>query len=318
MKPPKSAILSPFNPEKVAFGRHETFALRYGWLTKGFQALLASKDGRIFDSEDATVELGVGRNMVHAIRYWLQAARLIERKPKGGFNPTKLGKHLFSENGWDPYLEDEATIWLVHWLIASNAEMATAWYWFFNRFHKPEFTGEEISSSLLDFARQQISAKTAETTLKGDAALILRMYVQSKGNTNRPIEDALDSPLALLRLITRTQESRSYVSKPDTRDGLPLDIFGFAVAELFNTRADNMLPIESLMYSNEVYPAVGSVFRLTENALLRHLESLIREMPGNFEIRETAGIHQIYKLSDIDPITFLKNHYGRKPRKVAA
>ena len=32
------AVLSTFNPDKVAFGRHETYALRYGWLTKGFQA----------------------------------------------------------------------------------------------------------------------------------------------------------------------------------------------------------------------------------------------------------------------------------------
>lgn len=309
---------TPFNSEKVSFGRHETFALRYGWLTKGFQALQKSKDERVFESDDATVELGVGRNMVHAIRYWLQAARLIVRKPKGGFETTKLGEFLFSENGRDPYLEDEATIWLIHWLIASNAEMATAWYWFFNRFHKPEFTGEEVSASLLDFAKQQIIAKTAETTLKGDAALVLRMYVQSKGNTRTPLEDALDSPLALLRFVSRMPESRNYVSKPDVRDGLPSGIFGFAVAELFKARGDNMLPIATLMYSNDAYPAIGSVFRLTENALLRHLETFIREIPGCFELRETAGIHQLYQLIDIEPIKLLEKHYGRKPRKVAA
>jgi len=308
----------PFNPENVSFGRHETFALRYGWLTKGFQGLLNSKDGRLFESEDATVELGVGRNMVHAIRYWLQAARLINRKPKGGFEPTKLGEYLFSENGWDPYLEDEATIWLIHWLIASNAEMATAWYWFFNCFHKPEFTSEEVSASLLNFAKQQIRAKTAETTLRGDAALVLRMYSQSKGNTRTPLEDALDSPLALLRLVSRAPESKNYISKPDVRDGLDIGIFGFAVAELFNMRGDNMLPIDTLMYSTDIYPAVGSVFRLTENALLRHLENVIREMPGYLELRETAGIHQVYKLSDMEPIKLLEKHYGRKTRKVAA
>ena len=33
-----------FKPEKTAFGRHESFALRYGWLTKGFQAFEQSKD----------------------------------------------------------------------------------------------------------------------------------------------------------------------------------------------------------------------------------------------------------------------------------
>ena len=111
-----------FITTKAAFGRHETFALRYSWLSKGFQAVV--KDPSIFSSEEATVVLGVGKNMVNAIRYWLMAAQLIE-SGKTGFNPTKIGKKVFGARGYDPYLEDEATIWLVHWLIASNPELAT-------------------------------------------------------------------------------------------------------------------------------------------------------------------------------------------------
>jgi hypothetical protein len=52
--------------QKTAFGRHETFALRYGWLTKGYQA--AQKDPKIFQSDEATVTLGVGVNMVNSIQ----------------------------------------------------------------------------------------------------------------------------------------------------------------------------------------------------------------------------------------------------------
>jgi hypothetical protein len=66
-----------FDFERTAFGRHETFALRFGWLTKGAQALIGGEP--VFEAEDATVRLGVGKNMVSSIRYWLQAARLIER-----------------------------------------------------------------------------------------------------------------------------------------------------------------------------------------------------------------------------------------------
>jgi len=320
MKTLEDTFPSQFNPNKVSFGRHESFALRYGWLTKGFQALYSNKNEEedIFNAEDATVKLGVGRNMVNSIRYWLQAARLIERKPKGGFETTELGEYLFTEEGWDPYLEDEATIWLIHWLIASNAEMATAWYWFFNRFHKPEFTTEEVTVALLEFAKQQITTKTSETTLKGDVALVLRMYAQSKGNTRTPLEDALDSPLALLRLVSRMPESKYFLSRSESHDTIPISIFGFAVAELFMTRNVNMLPIETLMYSNEEFPAVGSVFRLTENALLQKLELLIHKLPGVFELRESAGIHQLYQLKAIKPIKLLEKHYGRKPRRVAA
>ncbi len=84
-----------FNPKKVAFGRHETFALRYSWLTKGFQALQA--DPGVFASNEATVTLGVGKNMVNAIRYWLLASRLIEPSEGGGFQPTPIGRAIFGK-----------------------------------------------------------------------------------------------------------------------------------------------------------------------------------------------------------------------------
>lgn len=124
-----------FDGKKVAFGRHETFALRYGWITKGVQTLMGGSP--VFEAEDATVQLGVGKNMVSSIRYWLQAAQIAYKTPDG-WELTEVGDRIFGDDGYDPYLEDEATIWLLHWLIASNPEQATAWFWFFNYFHKSD------------------------------------------------------------------------------------------------------------------------------------------------------------------------------------
>ena len=188
-----------FSPNKVAFGRHESFALRYGWLTKGFQAF--EQNHNIFSSPDSIVTLGVGKNMVNSIRHWLRAARLVKITPDKK-ETTPLGKAIFSEDGWDRYLEDEATIWLIHWLLATNPQHATAWYWFFNRFHKPEFTSKEVVSALLGFVTDQITAKTSTTTIKHDAAVLLRMYAQKNNNQKITMEEALDSPLSLLNLIT--------------------------------------------------------------------------------------------------------------------
>ena len=101
--------LSAFNPARVSFGRHETFPLRYAWLPKGFSEMKGSP--RCFESDEAPVRLGVGKNMVHAIRYWLRAARMARVTPDGML-ATALGDRLFSEGGWDPYLEDEGTLWL--------------------------------------------------------------------------------------------------------------------------------------------------------------------------------------------------------------
>jgi Protein of unknown function (DUF4007) len=306
-----------FNPEKMAFGRHETFAVRYGWLSKGFQAMTEKNGSNIFESEEAIVKLGVGRNMVTAIKYWLRACRMIDANEN---KPTELGTSILSADGFDPYLEDEATIWLLHWLLATNSELATSWYWFFNRFHKPEFTGQELAITLIDFVNDQVTdkKKPSTSTLKNDATLLPRMYTQSKGNTRTPLEEALDSPFAMLKLITQSSGGRSYQSRPGSRPDLPLGILGYAVYDMFEMKNTRAIPIEDLMYSKDNYPAVGSVFRLTENDLVGKLERLTGFVPSIFDIRDTAGQHQIYLSANINPITFVKKHYELSIKGIAA
>ena len=43
------SLIKPFNNRRVPFGRHETFALRYSWLAKGFQAF--KRKSTIFSSD---------------------------------------------------------------------------------------------------------------------------------------------------------------------------------------------------------------------------------------------------------------------------
>ena len=79
---------------KGSAGRHETFVPRYGWLTKGYVKCL--ENPRVFNSENAIVQLGVGKNMVRSIRFWCILMGLIEnlKAKKGVLAPTKLGKLL--------------------------------------------------------------------------------------------------------------------------------------------------------------------------------------------------------------------------------
>jgi len=304
-----------FNSEKVAFGRHETFPLRFSWLPKGFQAL--EDNSKVFESDDVTVRLGVGRNMVNAIRYWLRASRMIA---PDSFAPTQLGKLILSSDGYDPYLEDEATIWLLHWLVASNAELATAFYWFFNIFQKREFSTEELNTALSDFLNDVVpkNKRPAKNTVKSDAAVIQRMYTQSKINQRMPLEEALDSPTALLKLVEHKTTEKMFVSRLTEKSSLPIEILGFATIEVMKSRKQNILPIEDLMYSREGFSAPGSVFRLSENSFIRKLEQLAQLMPGAFEIRESSGIHQLFLLEDIEPITLIEKYYGGSKKEQAA
>ena len=304
-----------FSPNKVAFGRHESFHLRYGWLTKGFQAF--EENPEIFSSPEAIVTLGVGKNMVNSIRHWLRASQLAIITPEKKI-ATDIGKAVFSKTGFDPYLEDEATIWLIHWLLATNPECATAWYWLFNCFHKPEFTNKEVATALIDFVNDRVTAKTSVATIKKDSAVMLRMYVHSKGENSSALEESLDSPLSLLKLITYTPVSKLYHARLSRRDHLPLGILGYAITELFKQDGKKEIPIEDLMYSRNGEVAPGLVFRLSEVSLLTKLEQLIHYIPGIYEIRETAGINQMYLLEEIEPLDYLTKHYKEQLIQVKA
>jgi len=304
--------LTPFSPKKAAFGRHETFALRYSWLTKGFQSLQA--DPHIFNSDASTVVLGVGKNMVNAIRYWLRATKMIEATEEG-WQATALGLAIFAEEGWDPYLEDEATLWLIHWMLATNSELATAWYWFFNCFHKVEFNSDEAGNDLARFVRENLTGKHSERTVRNDINVLLKMYSQGRLGAKIEIEDILDAPLASLKLITSSQHTHYYQCRNTTQDNLPIAMIAFAVNEIFNQRKLATLSVSELMYGEKLGVAVGSVFKLTEGELLAKLERVVELYPDIFNINETAGINQLYRQKEDKPsITFLQDYFESKDR----
>jgi len=290
-------------PETTAFGRHETFALRYGWLTKGFLALKA--DCSVFESDEATVQLGVGKNMVSSIRYWLRACQLIEVSSN---QPTDLGELIFDPGtGLDPYLEDEATIWLLHWLLASNPKQATTWFWFFNKFHKSHFETTELIDALKEYVSENVKSKVSPSTLKNDISALTRMYTKSKVNGKLPAEESLDSPFSVMGLITNTHSG--YDSTPNYRDQLPAAIFAFAVTQFFETQNTTSIPLEQIMYSRTHQVAPGAIFRLVETDVVNKLEDMISLIPNTYEIRDVAGQLQIFKTGNVEAAEYLRRYY---------
>ena len=60
------------------------------------------------------------KNMVDAIRFWCYAFGLTTKIPAPGRGrathdvPTNMGAAFFSEHGFDPYMEDPTTLWILH------------------------------------------------------------------------------------------------------------------------------------------------------------------------------------------------------------
>jgi len=108
-------------------GRHETFTPRYGWVFKGYDR--CCKNGHVFNDTNAIEQLGVGKNMVRSIRFWCILFRLLEdAEAQGHLRRTAFGKSLLdSQTVWDPYPEDPASLWLLHWQVFRPPWMAVSW-----------------------------------------------------------------------------------------------------------------------------------------------------------------------------------------------
>ena len=304
------------NEWRGSFGHHESFALRFGWLAKGFNVFL--DDGKEAEpEEEAIASLGVGKNMVSAIRYWLQASRVAVQKGRV-LASTNLGKALFGSNGFDPYLEDNGTIWLLHWLLASNRDDATTLFWFFNQFHKVEFSADLLIANLKVYLLENSSAKMSDATLEGDVFLLLRMYVGSLSAKESANEDNLDSPLSILGLIGKTGEGRQFYSARDPRNFLPPQIIGFALADIIQRTNRPTLDLQEISLGSSGQAGLATTFRLTEDALVAKLEQFLVWMPGHYEFRETAGIRQLYQLRPLDPLGVLTRYYGTDRLRRAA
>jgi hypothetical protein len=121
---------------RLQFAGHETFPLRYGWLKKAYDAVALEKAngetlGTIFNEDSAIAIFGVGKNMVLSIKHWAIATDVLSALDVSGERAARidtgaLGKLLFGD-ALDPYLEHPASLWLLHWMLASSPGRATVW-----------------------------------------------------------------------------------------------------------------------------------------------------------------------------------------------
>lgn len=271
------------NSVNPVFANHETFHPRFGWLKKGFDA--AKKNPGIFLQDDAPVRLGVGKNMVRSIRYWCSAFKILDKNNL----PTTFGEKLLGNNGWDSYLEDPASLWLLHWNLLKPTCEAAAWYYTFNIFRDIEFTKEDIVAGLKDYIGR-FNKTIAESSFIKDVSCILRMYAaQDFIRNNTPIEDSIDCPFNELGLIRHF--GKNYQFKIGAKANLPAEIIVAACLEYTSRvgQGRNTINIPSLLY-DEGSP--GIVFKLTENILCAAIETVAREFDAII-LSDTAGLIQL-------------------------
>ncbi|MFN4815413.1 MAG: DUF4007 family protein [Pseudanabaena sp.] len=298
---------------ELIFARHETFYPRYGWLKKGFEAVNANSN--IFLEEDAHIQLGVGKNMAKAIRYWCGAFKLIEDDRAGQSSPqaspqiSQFGRLLLGEDGYDPFLEDPASLWLLHWHLLQQPCKASAWYAIFNNLHQTEFTIEDLLLMLIQY-RDTAGNRTVEASLKKDITCLLRMYVR-QGDDLSLNEDNLDCPFAELGLIQKAGDGKHYLFRTGAKTSLPHEILVSACLDFAKTvsTTQRTISLSSLLF-DEGSP--GMVFKLSESALCDAIEQVARWC-NEITFSDSAGIIQMSFTQDPAKLshTVLNKYYGK-------
>jgi hypothetical protein len=258
------------------FSGHESFPIRFTWLTKAVRHCEPVINRDLFSRPDAMVVLGVGKNMVRSMRSWAIRTKMLEDDGAAGriarLRPTRLGGLLFGEGGVDPFMEDPATIWLLHWSLATNRELAT-WFWTFNELRETEFERGQLVDRLSQMCREKSQRNIARDTIERDVDCFLRTYVPSDPDKRLSREELLDCPLTELGLIRKSGGSQAYTFVRGPHESLPDAIFAFCflTSIVQQHRESKSIRFEEVAYSAG---SPGQVFKFTENALVERLYCL--------------------------------------------
>ena len=199
---------------EMKFRAHDTFFIRKGWISKGMRYVDKSH-GEVFinKKENPMDVLGIGANMVKALRYWLQAIGITE-EPNSGKRIqkfTEFGQLVFEH---DKYIEELGTLYLLHYKLASNQKLATSWYFFFNELGLTDFTKDDFVLQIGNYIKiKDNDANVAVRSLEDDFSCIINTYVPRYKTMPSKVsaENNIDCPLGELGLIDILKKERNNV-----------------------------------------------------------------------------------------------------------
>lgn len=302
------------------YSGHETFVCRYAWLPKVIDELSKPNGQYLFRNEnDAMVRLGVGKNMVRSAKFWAEAAQVIENNDEGGHQLSSFGRELLGRDGWDRYLEQPETLWLLHWKIATHPTRPL-YYWeqMLNFWHRPEFCESE-ALSFLEKALPPEKEKTSSRTLSDGFRVFVNSYVPTRGKKGEIAEDNLDCPLVELGLIrvageritAENHRETIYSFNIEAKSSISVALFAYCLNDFWrNSEKSNG---ESSLNFRTVCSAPGSpgqVFKLPEAALMALLDGLSDATKGAIVFEESQSMPQVWMKNPLSDEMLLEAIYN--------
>lgn len=288
------------------FSGHETFPCRYSWLPKAYREI--RKDRDVFaDEENAMVLLGLGKNMVRAMRFWVQAAGIATAEKPSGYVITDFGKQLLDpEGGLDPFLEHRQTLWLLHWKLSTQVEEPLfAWDFLLNKWPHPEMTRSEVLRQFSEEA-QRLGRKLSAVTLEQHFDTFIHTYVPSRSLKGKIQEDNLDCPLVELEFIQRIGDRDSgakgrrepiFAFRRETRNDISPELFAFCLDDFWRQRRQQELTL-TFRDVAIAHGSPGQIFKLPEWDIRERINSFNSDSDAPFKYEETAAFQRVTRKDD--------------------
>lgn len=287
---------------KFNFSGHESFHCRSLWLKKGYD--FVSKEKK-FSEPSAVVDLGVGKNMVSSINYWMKSFGLVKKDS----SLSEISNFLLGKKGADPYLEDTATLWLLHYHIVKE-NFASIYSYVFNEFRKKRIEFNKIH--LLNFLKhkcEKFNTTFNEKTINRDIGVFLRNYIRPE-KVVKNFEDQFSGLLVDLDLITSIkkydeEESSWFKIENKDRQDLPEEIVLYGI--LHNDIYKNSITFDELLFG---WNSVGNIFVLTPKGLLEKI-NMITKKYRTITFTDDAGIRILQFKSKLNKWDILKSYYEK-------
>jgi len=279
---------------KLKFSGHESFHCRQFWLKKGFDHI---QENRTFN-EEAVLDLGVGKNMVGSIRFWLRAFDIVNEDSE----INEWANHIFKDDGWDPYMEDEATLWLLHYKLCQN-NYSSIYNFIFTELRKvrPEFSKQHFILKVSDKDKGQ-----SKNSLDKDFTVFTRTYFAKPSKDKEESFSGLFSELELVKEAGEDNQNNQLYHISNRRENLiPWQLILYCILE--NESFGDSISIKDLTSPK----GLASIFVFS----IDELENKLIEIGNNIKgvvYKNDAGVKELqFKNGKPKAIEILKAYYEK-------
>jgi hypothetical protein len=243
----------------MGYSQHQSFYLRDRWLSKALKNIEVNNS--FFFEKDAFEKVGLGKNMVQSLKYWIVATKLYREEKEGNtkyHQITHLGKYI---NQKDRAIKYKNTAGLLHHSLATNEDVSTTWYWFFNVYNETVFTRDEVLEELAKWVQNRETRVVAEKSLKRDIDCLIKLY--TTGGSIADPEEVILSPLYKLHLL---EEKNGVIYKKEanfTDENLLL--IGYTLLKYGETHHTNIISLDDIVHKDGL---LGKLFNMKRSSIV--------------------------------------------------